>query len=54
MNIEDKITDRHPDDCVWGEPIDGSPFYWCSLNKTPCRYATRCSFEKKEDNDNDD
>lgn len=46
---------KDPENCCWGERIKGSPeidhrpvYYWCSLNKTPCRYATRCQFEPKE------
>lgn len=48
------VNESHsPESCVWGELMDGSPFYWCSLNNTPCRYVTRCNYEEKYTNKED-
>lgn len=47
MQKEKEIRDA--ENCCWGERIEPSQFYWCSLNNTPCRYATRCNFEKREE-----
>lgn len=47
--------DRKPEECCWSESMGvgetGEVSYWCTLGNLPCRYATRCSFEKKEDKD---
>lgn len=51
-------NERTPESCCWGEKLSGTPeienrpvYYWCNLNNTPCRYATRCEYEEKENND---